>query len=62
MIRKIYSWLRDHDPISDTEPYTHKMRRNVKKNAKWWVVIFGLGGGAVIAFFTWLLLHLGEII
>lgn len=59
LVTQIYEWIRHHDPIKDNEMYTHKMRRNVKKNSKWWVLGFGLGGGTVVAFFTWLLLHLG---
>ena len=62
LIMKIYDWIRHHDPITDNEYYTYKMRRNVKKNAKWWIVGFGLGGGVLFAIIAWLLLHLGSFV
>ena len=60
-IMTIYDWIRKHDPISDTEYYTTKMRRNVKKNAGWWIIGFGLAGGLLALIGAWILLHLGGL-
>lgn len=68
MMMKLYDLLRlilnpivnrlCHDPLED-EYYTDKMRRNLKTNAKWWVIGFGIGGGLLAGGAAWLLLHLG---
>ena len=75
IIMVVYDWIRAHDPIPDREYYTWKMRRNLEKNALWWVLGFAVGvmilllvlspwqwaiaGSLLTAVGVWLLLHLG---